>query len=110
MLNNKLSPTSAPFIAGPLAERIGRKFTLLGSSIFFLVSFILLLTTETVVQVLIARFIQGLGVGFVMTVQTMYIGEIASNEYRGALGSLMQLCIVSKYLRVSHVYLTIPDC
>ncbi|XP_003436496.2 facilitated trehalose transporter Tret1 [Anopheles gambiae] len=93
----------APFIAGPLAERIGRKFTLLGSSIFFLVSFILLLTTETVVQVLIARFIQGLGVGFVMTVQTMYIGEIASNEYRGALGSLMQLCIVTGILYVYSI-------
>uniref|UniRef100_A0A182P8W7 Facilitated trehalose transporter Tret1 n=1 Tax=Anopheles epiroticus TaxID=199890 RepID=A0A182P8W7_9DIPT len=90
----------APFIAGPLAERIGRKYTLLGSSAFFIVSWVLLLTTQTVVQVLVARFLQGLGVGFVMTVQTMYIGEIASSEYRGALGSLMQLCIVTGILYV----------
>lgn len=60
----------------------------------------LLLTTSTVGQLLAARLIQGFGVGFVMTVQTMYIGEIASNEYRGALGSLMQLCIVSGILYV----------
>uniref|UniRef100_A0A2M3ZFG5 Facilitated trehalose transporter Tret1 n=1 Tax=Anopheles braziliensis TaxID=58242 RepID=A0A2M3ZFG5_9DIPT len=93
----------APFIAAPLAERIGRKFTLLGSAAFFIVSFILLLTTSTVIQVLVARFLQGLGVGFVMTVQTMYIGEIASSEYRGALGSLMQLCIVTGILYVYSI-------
>lgn len=93
----------APFIAGPLAERIGRKYTLLGSSAFFIVSWILLLTAHTVVQVLVARFLQGLGVGFVMTVQTMYIGEIASSEYRGALGSLMQLCIVTGILYVYSI-------
>lgn len=90
----------APFIAGPCAEKFGRKLTLLGSSVFFVVSWVLLLTTSTVGQLLAARLIQGFGVGFVMTVQTMYIGEIASNEYRGALGSLMQLCIVSGILYV----------
>lgn len=90
----------APFIAGPCAEKFGRKMTLLGSSAFFVVSWILLLTTSTVTQLLAARLIQGFGVGFVMTVQTMYIGEIASNEYRGALGSLMQLCIVTGILYV----------
>lgn len=90
----------APFIAGPLAGQIGRKLTLLGSSVFFVISWILLLVTSSVGLVLAARLIQGFGVGFVMTVQTMYIGEIASNEYRGALGSLMQLCIVSGILYV----------
>lgn len=90
----------APFIAGPLAGQIGRKLTLLGSSVFFVISWILLLFASSVGLVLAARLIQGFGVGFVMTVQTMYIGEIASNEYRGALGSLMQLCIVSGILYV----------
>ncbi|XP_058455389.1 facilitated trehalose transporter Tret1 [Malaya genurostris] len=90
----------APFIAGPLAQRFGRRLTLLGSSAFFIVSWILLLTTNNIVQLLVARLIQGFGVGFVMTVQTMYIGEIASDQYRGALGSLMQLCIVSGILYV----------
>lgn len=90
----------APFIAGPLAENFGRKLTLLGSSAFFILSWIILICTSSVGALLAARLIQGFGVGFVMTVQTMYIGEIASNEYRGALGSLMQLCIVSGILYV----------
>lgn len=93
----------APFIAGPLAEKFGRKLTLLGSAAFFILSYIILLCTSSVGAVLAARLIQGFGVGFVMTVQTMYIGEIASNEYRGALGSLMQLCIVTGILYVYSV-------
>uniref|UniRef100_A0A182J8U1 Facilitated trehalose transporter Tret1 n=1 Tax=Anopheles atroparvus TaxID=41427 RepID=A0A182J8U1_ANOAO len=95
----------APFAAAPLAEKFGRKMTLLGSSALFIVSWVLMLTAATVVQVLVGRFIQGLGVGFVMTVQTMYIGEIASNQYRGALGSLMQLCIV---IGILYVYCVGP--
>lgn len=44
-----------------------------------------------------ARLLQGFGVGFVMTVSPMYCGEIASDDSRGAIGSLMQLFIVRKY-------------
>ncbi|XP_059610133.1 facilitated trehalose transporter Tret1 [Phlebotomus argentipes] len=90
----------APFIAGPLADKIGRKWTLLSSTAFFAVSWILLITTNNVPQMYVARFLQGFGVGFVMTVQTMYIGEIASDQFRGALGSLMQLFIVAGILYV----------
>lgn len=90
----------APFVAGPLAEKFGRKLTLLSSAVFFVLSYLILIFTTAVGAVLAARLIQGFGVGFVMTVQSMYIGEIASNEYRGALGSLMQLCIVTGILYV----------
>lgn len=98
-LHNRLVFITAPFFAGPLADKIGRKWTLLSSSLFFVLSFILLLTTNNVPQILIARLIQGFGVGFVMCVQPMYIGEIAADEVRGALGSFMQLFIVSKYFK-----------
>ncbi|XP_063707226.1 facilitated trehalose transporter Tret1-like [Culicoides brevitarsis] len=94
-----------PFIAGPLSDKIGRKWTLLSSAIFFILSFILLLTTRSVTQIYIARLIQGFGVGFVMTVQPMYIGEIASDAVRGALGSLMQLFIT---VGILYVYVIGP--
>lgn len=83
-------------MAGPLADKIGRKWTLLGSTAFFVVSWILLLITTNVPLMYVARLLQGFGVGFVMTAQPMYIGEIAVDEVRGALGSFMQLFIVSK--------------
>uniref|UniRef100_A0A1B0D4P3 Facilitated trehalose transporter Tret1 n=1 Tax=Phlebotomus papatasi TaxID=29031 RepID=A0A1B0D4P3_PHLPP len=90
----------APFVAGPLADKIGRKWTLLSSTGFFALSWILLVTTNNIPQMYVARLLQGFGVGFVMTVQTMYIGEISSDQYRGALGSFMQLFIVTGILYV----------
>ncbi|GAB0096483.1 TRET1 [Sergentomyia squamirostris] len=90
----------APFIAGPLADKIGRKWTLMSSTAFFALSWILLATTSNIPQTYVARLLQGFGVGFVMTVQTMYIGEISTDQYRGALGSFMQLFIVTGILYV----------
>uniref|UniRef100_A0A1L8DIJ3 Facilitated trehalose transporter Tret1 n=2 Tax=Nyssomyia neivai TaxID=330878 RepID=A0A1L8DIJ3_9DIPT len=100
-----LAALIAPFIAGPLADKIGRKWTLLSSTGFFVISWILLITTNNIPQMYVARLFQGFGVGFVMTVQTMYIGEIASDQFRGALGSLMQLFIVTGIL---YVYVVGP--
>lgn len=100
---SSLTPLGAlvgPYIAGPLTSRIGRKWTLLASSLFFISSFIILIFTKTVALVFVARILQGLGVGFVMTAQTMYVGEISSDECRGALGSFMQLGIVMGILYV----------
>ncbi|XP_023309511.1 facilitated trehalose transporter Tret1-like [Lucilia cuprina] len=90
----------APFVAGPLADKIGRKWVLLSSSIFFVVAYVLMMVAGEVWVLLLARLIQGFGVGFVMTVQPMYVGEIATDSVRGATGSLMQLFIVSGILYV----------
>ena len=59
-----------------------------------------MILTCNVPQIYIARLLQGFGVGFVMTAQTMYIGEIASDDCRGALGSFMQVGIVAGILYV----------
>lgn len=87
-----------PFVAGPLAGSIGRKVTMLSASLFFLVAYILLLIASKIWLIYLARLIQGFGVGFIMTVQPMYIGEISTDDVRGALGSFMQLFIVSGIL------------
>jgi MFS family permease len=96
---------SAPHIAGPLTDMIGRKWTVMSSSVFFILSWILLILTCNVPQMYIARLLQGFGVGFVMTAQTMYIGEISSDDCRGALGSFMQLGIV---IGILFVYVVGP--
>ncbi|XP_030376606.1 facilitated trehalose transporter Tret1 [Scaptodrosophila lebanonensis] len=90
----------APFVAGPLADRIGRKWVLLSSSVFFVIASILNMVATDVVVLYCSRLIQGFGVGFVMTVTPMYVGEIATDSVRGATGSLMQLFIVSGILYV----------
>lgn len=83
-----------------MANIVGRKWTLLFSSLLFIIPFIMLLTTGTVILMCVSRFIQGLGVGFVMCVVPMYMGEIASDDVRGAMGSFMQLFIVNGILYV----------
>ncbi|KAH8341192.1 hypothetical protein KR074_010389 [Drosophila pseudoananassae] len=90
----------APFAAGPLADKIGRKWVLLSSSLFFVLAFGLNMVASEVWILYLSRLIQGFGVGFVMTVQPMYVGEISTNNVRGATGSLMQLFIVAGILYV----------
>lgn len=84
-------------MAGPLADKIGRKRTLLYSALFLLTSYVILMLSSKVWQLLVGRFLQGFGVGFIFTAQPMYIGEISTDSVRGALGSLMQLFIVGKF-------------
>ncbi|XP_037913130.1 facilitated trehalose transporter Tret1 [Hermetia illucens] len=90
----------APFAAGILADKIGRKWTLLSSTVFFVVAYIMLLFASEVSVMFVARLLQGFGTGFVMTAQPMYIGEIATDDMRGPLGAFMQLFIVAGILYV----------
>ncbi|KAM7359478.1 facilitated trehalose transporter Tret1-like [Cochliomyia hominivorax] len=94
-------PTHTCYAAGPLASIIGRKWVLLTSSLFILVSFIVLMFASEVWMIIFARALQGFGTGFVMTVTPMYVGEISIDAIRGATGSLQQLFIV---IGVLYVY------
>ncbi|XP_075148733.1 facilitated trehalose transporter Tret1-like [Haematobia irritans] len=93
----------APFIAGPLADKIGRKWTLLCSSFFLAISYLLMMIAHHVSIILLGRVLQGFGAGFVMTVIPMYVGEISTANVRGATGSLMQLFLVAGILYVYSI-------
>ncbi|XP_034952225.1 uncharacterized protein [Chelonus insularis] len=81
------------FLAAYLAEKFGRRVTLLSSVIPFLISWILI-ASATVIEVLYAaRLIAGLSIAFPFTVLPMYCGEIAEPSIRGILGSFLQLFI-----------------
>lgn len=71
-----------PMIFAPLPGLIGRKATLLLTALFFVSSFLMLIFTNDIVSIYIARFLQGFGSGVVMVVLPMYTGEIASAECR----------------------------
>ncbi|KAL0276888.1 UNVERIFIED_CONTAM: hypothetical protein PYX00_004356 [Menopon gallinae] len=93
---SSLAPLAAslgPFAAGFLAERYGKKKTLIMSSLPAFVSWICLAVGTTVEMVYLGRFISGFTVGWIFTVLPMYCGEIAQDTVRGAIGSLMQLFI-----------------
>lgn len=81
---NLLSPLPAGFVA----DHFGRKIAILISAPIFLIGWIIILYCKTLLALNIARFIQGLGMGIVYTVVPMYLGEIASPQYRGAVTSV----------------------
>ncbi|XP_062558185.1 facilitated trehalose transporter Tret1-like [Armigeres subalbatus] len=88
-----LGSLAGPSFAGLVAYRFGRKPALLGSAAFFLVSYVLFLTATTVAQILVGRFVQGCGIGFAITITPLYVAEMATDNRRGALGSLVQTFI-----------------
>ncbi|CAG9759720.1 unnamed protein product [Ceutorhynchus assimilis] len=89
-----LGAVLGPFLAGAAADRIGRKKTLLIGNVPLVLGLILNIIAKNVNYLLVSRFICGVSVGTTFTVLPMYVGEIAEDEVRGALGTLMQLFAV----------------
>lgn len=89
-----LGAALGPFAAGMVADKLGRKKTLLIGTTPFLLTFLLAAMGTSVNMFYLSRFLAGLAVGCIFTVLPMYIGEISDNEVRGQLGSFMQLFIV----------------
>jgi sugar porter (SP) family MFS transporter len=84
--------------AGRLADRIGRRPTVLITAVVFIVG-VLGASLAPVFAFLVAmRFVIGLAVGSASMVVPMYIGEVAPPKYRGALVSFNQLAITGGIL------------
>ncbi|XP_055849964.1 facilitated trehalose transporter Tret1-like [Episyrphus balteatus] len=78
-------------IAGPLADRIGRKPTMMLGSIMFILAYITMILANRIEVIYLGRILEGMGAGCTMTVVPMYVGEIATKESRGSALSLMML-------------------
>jgi sugar porter (SP) family MFS transporter len=86
--------TIGAFLSGPLADWAGRKKVLIFCSLLFLISAIFSALPRSFIELVIARFIGGLGVGMASVVSPMYITEISPASIRGRLVALNQLAIV----------------
>jgi sugar porter (SP) family MFS transporter len=80
-------------LAGRLADRIGRRPTILITATVFVVGVLLAAFTPSYPVLLIARVVIGLAVGASSLTVPLYIGEAAPSRVRGALVSLNQLAI-----------------
>ena len=80
--------------AGPIADWTGRKKVLILCAVLFTVSAILSSLPRSFTELVIARFIGGIGVGMASVVSPMYIAEISPAKIRGRLVALNQLAIV----------------
>ncbi|KAL1138038.1 hypothetical protein AAG570_009733 [Ranatra chinensis] len=81
--------------AGSVADRFGRKNTVLGLGIPFIVSWFMIFVGNSVWVLYSARFLVGLAVGGACATVPMYISEIAEDSVRGTLGSYFQILLVA---------------
>jgi MFS transporter, SP family, galactose:H+ symporter len=80
-------------VAGSVADRIGRRPTLFGAGVVFLLGALISALTPNESVLLFGRFVVGIGIGFSSVVAPLYISEVAPAKTRGALVSLYQFAI-----------------
>ncbi len=83
---------------GRLADRSGRRPTLLWAAALFAVTSILTGAAPSFAFFITARLLGGIAVGAVSILSPMYIAEIAPPRNRGKLGALYQMSIVTGVL------------
>lgn len=89
-----LGCAAGAFFAGTLADKIGRKYTLLIAAAAFIISAWGSGNAGGSTEFVIYRVLGGLAVGAASIISPAYIGEIAPSRIRGRLISLQQLAIV----------------
>ena len=81
-------------IGGMPAEKFGRRKTLLGIGLLYLLSAVGSAFAPEVYSFMLMRFIGGVGVGISTIAAPLYISEIAPPQYRGRLAGMFQFNIV----------------
>ncbi|WP_064744324.1 sugar porter family MFS transporter [Actinomadura oligospora] len=99
---------TAPF-AGRLADRIGRRRSLLLIAVIFIVGLGLASLAPNVGTLLLARFILGFGVGGASALVPVYLSELAPTKVRGRMVSTNQLMVTLGLLSSYIVDLLLSD-
>lgn len=76
--------------SGSVSDSIGRRPMLLMSSILYFLSGLVMLWSPNVYVLLLARLLDGFGIGLAVTLVPLYISETAPPEIRGLLNTLPQ--------------------
>ncbi|KQK16630.1 monosaccharide-sensing protein 2 [Brachypodium distachyon] len=76
--------------SGPVADMVGRRPMLIASSILYFLGGLIMLWSPNVYVLLLARLVDGFGVGLAVTLVPVYISETAPPEIRGLLNTLPQ--------------------
>ncbi|CAI0474240.1 unnamed protein product [Linum tenue] len=76
--------------SGPVADVFGRRPMLILSSLCYLVGSLVMLWSPNVYVLLVARLLDGFGIGLAVTLIPLYISETAPSEIRGTLNTLPQ--------------------
>jgi len=83
------------FIAGRLADRIGRRSVMMLAAVLFLISALLAGAAGSSLVFILARIMGGLGVGAASVISPVYISEVTPAAIRGRLSSVQQVMIIT---------------
>ena len=83
------------FMAGRMADLIGRRGVMMLAAVLFLVSALLAGAASSSALFIFARIIGGLGVGAASVISPVYISEVTPAAVRGRLSSIQQVMIIS---------------
>lgn len=81
------------FLTGIFSHRLGRKKTMLLSTIIFIIGSLLCAVSRSADQLLLARTFFGIAIGMASFITPVYISEIAPEKIRGSLMSLYVLIV-----------------
>jgi len=76
--------------SGPVSDIVGRRPMLVASSLLYFAGGLIMLWSPNVLVLLLARLVDGFGVGLAVTLVPVYISETAPPEIRGLLNTLPQ--------------------
>ncbi|KAK4484004.1 hypothetical protein RD792_011217 [Penstemon davidsonii] len=76
--------------SGTISDLIGRRPMLIMSSVLYFFSGLIMLWSPNVYVLLLARLLDGFGIGLAVTLVPLYISETAPSEIRGLLNTLPQ--------------------
>ena len=82
-------------VGGTVADRIGRRKTLIWGAILFIVGSILAPLSPNVYVLFVARALLGIAVGFTSVTAPVYVSELAPPQSRGMLIGLYQFALTS---------------
>lgn len=94
VVSHTLTATLSIFLAGPLADRLGRRTVLQAAAVTFAASALVAAASTHHAMLIAARLLSGLGVGAVLVAAPMYIAEISLPAWRGRMVTFNQLFIV----------------
>jgi major inositol transporter-like SP family MFS transporter len=86
--------TAGALLGGPMADRVGRKKSLVIAGVIFAVSTIACALAPNVVALIVARVALGYAVGVASVVVPLYLAEMAPASQRGRIVTMNQLMLV----------------
>src|SRR4051794_32270276 len=104
-----LGAVGGAILSGWLADKIGRKWTLIAAGIIYIVGGLASAVSPDIWFLIVARFVLGFAVGTASFVAPMYISEMVPKHLRGGMTSFNQLMITSGILLAYIVNAALKD-